>query len=287
MNAIVLAGLLAAGLGAPADTTLTVRHGDRVVVDRISGTLTVEAWDRDEVQVRGSGSEARYLGLFRSGSRVSLAPSDRKGRRLEIDAVMKVPRWVGLEIRGRSLEVRVSGVAGDVTVDNVSGDITTDGTSGSLSLSTVEGEIDVRGARGSVTAHSRGDDVRLTDVTGDVDVASGDGDLSLENVTASSLRAETLDGDVSFSGPLVDRGTYWISVHDGDATLVVPGDAGAAFSVSTFDGELTSDFPVTLQGYKGGGVFDFTLGNGSARVEVKVFDGEIRLARQGGRRDGR
>ena len=279
MNAILFVGLLASSLHATSDTTLAVRHGDRVVVDRLSGTLVVEAWDRSEVEIRGSDSGARNLGLSRSGSRVSVAPRDPKGRRLELDAVLRVPRWAVLEIRGRSLEVQVSGVEGGVTVDNVSGDITTTNTAGSLSLSTVEGEIEVRGARGSVKAHSRGDDVRLVDVTGDVDVASGDGDLTLENITASSLRAETLDGDVSFGGPLVDGGTYWISVHDGDATLTIPEGTNAAFSVSTFDGEFTSDFPVTLQGYKGGGVFDFTLGNGSARAEVKVFDGEIRLAR--------
>ncbi|MGD8318900.1 MAG: DUF4097 family beta strand repeat-containing protein [Gemmatimonadota bacterium] len=279
MNAILLAGLLASSLHAAPDTTLDLRRGDRVVVDRLSGSVVVEAWDRSSVEVRATDGDTRALGLSRSGSRVSVVPFDPKGRRLEVDAVLRVPRWVDVEVRGRSLDVRVSGVEGRVVVDNVSGDIRTEHTSGEVSLSTVEGEIDVRSARGSVTAHSRGDDVRLSDVTGDVDVASGDGDLTLDGVTASSLRAETLDGDVFFRGPLMHQGRYWFSVHDGDATLAVPRDADAAFSVSTFDGEFTSEFPVTLKGYKGGGVFEFTLGRGSAQVQVKVFDGEIRLAR--------
>ncbi len=121
---------------------------------------------------------------------------------------------------------------------NVSGDIRLDRVAGEISLSTVEGEIGVYGARGPVTAHSRGDDVTLSDVTGDVDVGTGDGDLRLDDVNASRLRAETLDGDVNFSGALAREGTYWISVHDGDATLVLPGDTDAHVSVSTFDGEL-------------------------------------------------
>jgi len=103
------------------------------------------------------------------------------------------------------------------------------------------------------------------------------------DVDAGSIRAKTLSGDVFFSGPLAAGGSYWFSVHDGDADFELPSDSGAEVTVSTFDGEFTSDFPVVVQRYGGGGVFDFTLGNGGARLEIQVFDGEIELRNSEGR----
>ncbi len=252
------------------------------MVERLNGELSVEAWSRSTLSIGGGLDEVRGVGATRSGSVVTVRPEDRKARGHDVDLVLRLPAWVTLEISGRSLDVRVAGVEGGVTVRNVSGDVRLDRVAGAVSVQTVEGEIGVYGARGPVTAHSRGDDVTLSDVTGDVDAATGDGDLRLEDIRASTLRAETLDGDVFFSGTLARDGSYQISVHDGDATLVLPEDSNASVTVSTFDGELTSDFPVTLRRYEGQGVFDFKLGNGSARVDVKVFDGEIRFRRQGG-----
>jgi hypothetical protein len=284
-----MAAWLAAGVtgpvhGAPpaADTALELRRGDRVVVERLNGELSVETWSRSTLSIGGNLDEVRGVGATRSGSVVTVRPEDRKARGRDVDLVLRLPAWVTLEISGRSLDVRVAGVEGGVTVRNVSGDVRLDRVAGPVSIQTVEGEIGVYHARGPVTAHSRGDDVTLENVVGDVDVATGDGDVRLENIEAATLRAETLDGDVFFSGALASDGTYQISVHDGDATLVLPGDSNASVTVSTFDGELTSEFPVTLRRYEGQGVFDFQLGEGSARVDVKVFDGEIRLRRRGG-----
>jgi len=292
MRALWIAGWLLTGVGGPAspaavttvpaDTAVELRRGDRVVVERLTGELTVESWSRPTLALSGDLDEVRGVGAVRSGSVVTVRPEDRKARGHDVDLVIRLPAWVQLEVSSRALDVRIEGIEGGVSVRNVSGDIRLDGVGGPVSLTSVEGEIGVYGARGPVTAQSRGDDVTLVDVTGDVDVATGDGDLRLENVDASTLRAETLDGDVFFSGTLARDGNYQFSVHDGDATLVLPGDTDASVSVSTFDGELTSEFPVTLRRYEGGGVFDFKLGEGRAQVTVKVFDGEIRFRRRGG-----
>lgn len=284
MFPILMASVLTVSLPAAAsDTTVELRSGDRVVVERFMGSLSVQGWNRPTLSIAAGEDESRGMDVSRDGDVVTVRPYDRKSRQLDIDRVLHLPSWVDLQIEGRELDVSVSGIEGTVQVRNISGDLTVDGPSRGVTLSSIEGELTVRGARGPVTARSRGEDVSLFDVRGDVNVSSGDGDLHLEDVHASTLQAETLDGDVFFSGTLAPNGTYGISVHDGDATLVLARDADARVSVSTFDGEFTSEFPVTLQGYSGGGTFDFTLGKGSARMEVKVFDGEIKLLQSGGR----
>jgi hypothetical protein len=54
--------------------------------------------------------------------------------------------------------------------------------------------------------------------------------------------------------------------------------------VSTFDGDFESEFPVLIERFTGGREFDFTLGDASARIEIQVFDGEIRLLERRERR---
>ncbi len=276
---ILLAGLtlLRGAAGVGPDTTLTLHRGDRVELRGLDGEVTVQTWERTTMDVSADDSELGSVRVSRSDRIVAVRPDGRRGRRADVTLKLRVPPWVALDLQGRDLDVRVSGVSGPVSVRNVSGDIHVTGTSGDLDLSTVEGEIDVSDARGKVSAQSRGDDVHLTRVVGDVDVGTGNGDVRLDGVQAMTVKAETLDGDVYFSGAMVKGGRYTFSVHDGDATLVIPRDAGVHVRVATFDGEFSSDFPVTVHHFTGQGRFEFTVGDGGAEASVEVFDGEIRV----------
>lgn len=196
---------------------------------------------------------------------------------MDVDAVVRLPAWVDLEIQGRSVDVWIAGMESRVGVRNLSGDLHVERVSGEVRLATVEGAIEVRDVRGAVSARSQGEGIRLVDVEGDIDVSTGSGDLRLEGIRSGSVVAETLDGDVLFAGPLQAGGSYRFSVHDGDATLELPRSTAAEVRVATFDGEFVSDFPVLLQRFGGGGVMEFTLGDGGADLEIEVFDGEIRL----------
>lgn len=284
MSALLFAGWLLASGGSLPDTTVELRRGDRVVVESLSGTVEVQAWDRSALDLRGEADQGSDAVVRRVGDRVVVGSGDRKGRGLSVDVRLRLPPWVALEIQGRSLDVIVSGMASDTQVHTIEGDIYASDVSGSVTLASVEGRIEVENGRGRISARSRGGDVILRGVAGTVEAESGSGDLVLEDITATSVHAETLDGDLTFQGTLARGGTYRFSVHDGDADLVVPPGTGAHARVSTFDGEFVSDFPVTLHGYGGGGVFEFTMGDGGADLEIQVFDGEIRL-RSAGRRE--
>ena len=97
---------------------------------------------------------------------------------------------------------------------------------------------------------------------------------------AHSVRAETQDGNILFSGTIADTGDYGFFVHDGDATIAIPSSSSAQVSVSTFDGEFESEFPVVIERFTGGREFDFQVGTGAARIQIQVFDGEIRLVQR-------
>ena len=55
----------------------------------------------------------------------------------------------------------------------------------------------------------------------------------------------------------------------------------ATVSVSTFNGEFESAFPVTLRETRKGKRFSFVLGAGSAQVSLESFQGTVSLVRPG------
>ena len=281
MISILLASAFLATTPVVADTVVDLSRGDRVVMENIAGEVRVVTWDRDELQVRTTDDSRSALSVRRSGSRLELRPDDSKGRRRGVEVEIRLPSWVDIEISGLSLDVRVNGVGGALAVTTVRGDIRVENTTGVVSLRSVQGEIDVVDASGTIVVSSQGDDVRMRRVSGSVQVHSGTGDLTLTDMEAHSVRAETQDGDITFSGSLMSGGEYYFSVHDGDATIVIPAGTGARVKASVFDGEFTSDFPVLVDRFTGGREFEFVVGDGGARLDISVFDGEIQLRRQG------
>jgi hypothetical protein len=269
--------LLLALAAAPqaADTVVGLNRGDRLVLEGLSGTLTISAWDRDALEVRSQTGSAP-VEVRRTGATVQVdAEGPRRRRSLEAD--LRVPPWIDLEVRGALLDLSVMGVDGSIRVTSVGGDVTLQDVGGAVDVRSMRGEIVVVSARGGVRASSQADDVTLRDVEGPVEAHSGDGDIVLEGIESMSVRAETQDGDVTFSGTIERGGQYGFYLHDGDASIEVPRTVGARVSVSTFDGEFVSDFPVRVERFSAGREFDFVLGDGGAFLEIEVFDGEIRL----------
>ena len=107
------------------------------------------------------------------------------------------------------------------------------------------------------------------------------GEIVLERVDATSLDASTVNGDVGYDGPVRSGGRYALSSHNGDVTLAVAESASATVSVSTFNGEFESEFPVTLRETRKGKRFSFMIGAGGAQVSLESFQGTVSLVRPG------
>jgi len=270
--------VLAVASTVQADTTLAVNRGDRVVLEGISGVIAITAWDRDELEVRSTTGNTP-LAVRRTGATLQVEP-DGPRRRRSLDAVIRVPPWMDVEVGGSALDLNVTGIDGALRVANVSGDVQIRDAGGAVDVRSIRGEVVVVDARGAVRASSQADDVTLRRVVGSVEAHSGDGDIILDQLESMSVRAEAQDGDIVFSGSIGNGGEYRFYLHDGDVLLEVPADVSARVHVSTFDGEFTSDFPVRVESFSAGRQFDFVLGRGSALIDIEVFDGEIRLARR-------
>ena len=102
----LLLGFALAATSPPADTIVELRRGDRVVIENLSGEISVVGWDRDVLEVRGEDRDD-VLVVQRTGSTVRVTVDRATRRRRSIEASIRVPTWVDLEIGGRSLDLSV------------------------------------------------------------------------------------------------------------------------------------------------------------------------------------
>lgn len=278
VTAIVLAAL---ALGAPpqTDTIIAVERGTRLEVDNAQGDVVVRGWDRGAVRVRAALSSRQTLDAVSSGSTLRVRPSGDHGAPRRANLELDVPQWMDVRVQGNQVDVSVRGTAGEISVETIGGDIVVEGGAGLISLRSIQGDVDARNARGRIDVVSVNEDVTLTDVEGDIHVQATNGDVTMRGIRSAATRATTVNGDISYAGTIRDRGRYVFSTHNGDVLVTVPAHASATVSVSTYHGEFQSEFPVRLTGTTRDRQFKFTLGAGSAGIELESFNGDLLLRR--------
>jgi len=245
--------LAIAALQQGADTTLTVQKGQRLETSVYAGSITVKTWNRDAIRIQADTRRKDRLDIKADGSTISIETSGKWGPAGSADIEITMPVWMPVEL---------SGVETDLSV---------------------EGSVTVTDVTGRVEAQSVNESVTVERVTGDLAVQTVNGDVTLAAIKSGNVEASTVNGDISYDGTIQNGGRYELSTHQGDMVVTMPESANATVSVNTFNGSFESDYPVTLSGKNQRRKFSFTVGNGSARVDLESFGGDIRLARPGSR----
>lgn len=277
----LITGLLAAAAAQQTDTVVSVDPGSRLVLESFRGEVTIRAWDRNEMRVVGDHSRRTAIDIDRSRSAVRLR-ADAWAGPAQVDYELTVPASMDIDIRGTFVSADIDGVEGEVTIYSTQGDISVRGGRGFIQLETVNGQVHLADAEGSVEARSTNGAVTVTNFSGDITASSVNGRITLDGIESSDVRAETTSGGVYYDGTIVDGGRYTLSTHSGDVVVALADGVNATFGVSTFSGNLDTAFPVTVTGTRTRGrPFSFTLGDGSARVELQSFSGDIELTRRG------
>jgi DUF4097 and DUF4098 domain-containing protein YvlB len=273
----VSAGLLA----SDTDTTITVQRGQRLELSTHSGDVVIRTWARSAVRVQTSGSSRSHLAIDQTASVINIHSAGGRGGPPDMDYTLTIPTWLAVRLSGVTAEMRLEGVQGSVSAETVEGDVTLVGGGGLVSLRSVEGEVSLRDAKGKIDVNSVNSDVNVRNVSGELQAETVNGDVNLIQVQSDNVEATTVNGDINYDGTIRANGRYRMTTHNGDVTIVIPEGTGAQISVSTFQGDFESAFPVTLT-ERHGKRFDFTIGNGSARIELESFGGTIHLVRPGG-----
>ncbi len=134
------------------------------------------------------------------------------------------------------------------------------------------------------------EDVKIMGASGDVNADTTNGSITLGRIQSMNVEVTTVNGDVTYEGPLSEKSHYAFTSHNGDITITVPDNSNATFNVRTYSGEFATSLAVKgpdASSVRRGRRVTYTLGNGGAEVEVESFGGDIRLRRAGANRTGR
>jgi DUF4097 and DUF4098 domain-containing protein YvlB len=276
---------LALATAQQVDTTVNVGRGQRLDLNAYGGEITVRAWNRNAVRVEATAEDRDRVEVSSTATGVSVRTQGRHGPPSEIDLKISAPSWMGLKVSGVHTNVKVEGIRAPITVETVEGEVDVNGGDGLVSLRSVQGSVSLRNAKGRISVNSVNEDVSVVNSSGEVVAETVNGEIKLRISEAATVDANTVNGDITYAGPIRNGGRYSFSTHNGDITLTVAEGTSASVAVSTYNGEFESEFPVPLQGTRKGKGFNFTLGSGSAQVTLESFQGTIQLVRPGSLRE--
>ncbi len=271
----------------PVSGRRTMAPDGEVRIENVSGSIKVVAWDRSEVEVKGTvGEDVERLEFGGSDdyTTIKVVLPRRHGGFDDASAelTISVPRMARLEIETVSADISVADSAGAIRVNSVSGEVALRTRSRDITASSVSGEVDVvgSGAAGRISASSVSGDVRIEGVDAELELESVSGDAKLQRSKVSRLSMQSTSGDVTYSGTLQAGGAYEFQTVSGDVTVTLEGARDATFEISSFSGDIDNSFGPQARRtdkYAPGLELRFTEGKGSARVRINTLSGEARL----------
>jgi len=282
---------VAALAGTPVHETRTAEAKGVVSIENMLGSVTVEGWDRGEVEVTGTlGKGPDRLDVDTDGDRTRVEVvwpehnDDWNHKKTEdTDLTVKVPRGSEVRIEGVNLEIDVSALDGPVRAETVNGGIQVGGSPESIDVGTVNGSIHVTATTGDLEAETVNGGIVLSGVKGEVRASTVNGSIQIEGGGIGKLEVSSVSGDIDFTGGVTRQGSLDISSHSGTITLTLPGSVSANFDVSTFSGKITNDFgpeATRKDKYAPGMELNFRTGGGDTDIEVSSFSGSVNLRKQ-------
>lgn len=263
------------------DTTFSASGLNTLSVENRNGATIVRGWDREQVRVRAAARprDRIEIDVDRPGAMILV----ETGRGQDVQYEIDVPVRMAVIVEGVNQSVRIDNIMAPISVASVNGEIVVRGGRRKVVLETVQGRITLEGAAGSIDVSSTNNAVQIRRSSGSIIVETVNGAVTLDDIRATRVDASTVNGGLSFSGPLASDGRYIFSTHNGTIDMRVPQSTDAMFIVSTFNGEFEVDLPIQLRDVDTRGQYEFRLGNGAARVELESFSGNVRVlrARQG------
>src|SRR5205809_4447319 len=274
--------ILAMMVITPTDQTVQVAKGTKLDINNFAGDVSIKMWDKDAVRVQVNNSDRETVDIKQAEQTLTIrGRSLRGGRPRSLDYTLSVPSWMAITVGGTYADVTMEGVGGDVSVETTHGDINVRGGSGFVSLKSVQGEITLEKAKGRIEVRAINEGIRLADINGDLSAESTNGSIILDRIDSANVDLYSVNGNISYDGPIKDKGLYRLTTHNGLIAVAVPERVNAVLRVRTYNGSFRSTFPVKTDDENQRKRFTVTLGNGSAHLELESFGGAIALRRPG------
>lgn len=237
---LLLAGILCATPGHAVTInneifvrTLPLQSGGSFLLDNINGSVQVEGWDRDEVEVRAvktTQSDGRDL------DQVKIEVDSDSGH---VAVHTRYPQGQGAQV-AVEYHIRVPYRVLLGSVQTVNGSVVVSGIEGSGALRSVNGNVEVLNSSGRFNAKTTNGDLRLElnelmdGGPMDIETVNGSVVLGLPSNARANLKVLSMNGDVTSEVPV----TSAVSSPAARAFRAHLGTGGGDISVRTVNGGI-------------------------------------------------
>ncbi|MEW2084449.1 DUF4097 family beta strand repeat-containing protein [Streptomyces sp. NPDC005283] len=241
----------------------------------VNGTVNVVGTDEGSARLEISEVEGPPLIVTQQGSTLTVAYEDLpwkgflkwldpKGWHRSAVVSLAVPAGSSVEVGVVGAAAVVSGIQGPTAIRGVSGDTTLVGVSGTVRAESVSGNLEAQSVTG---------DLRYNSVSGDLTVIEGSG---------SSVRAESVSGDMVID---LDPGGKPTDIRltsvSGEVAIRLPHPADAQVEANTASGAVSNAFDdLRVSGQWGAKKITGTLGAGTGTLKATTVSGSIALLRR-------
>jgi DUF4097 and DUF4098 domain-containing protein YvlB len=284
----VLVAAAPAFAGTPVDKTVAAAANGRVQVSSVAGSVKVTAWNRNEIHITGTLSRnAERLAVDKTAGGVDIRvvlPTHTSGNTEGSNLVIQLPAASQLEVHTVSADIDAGGLAGPVRLETVSGNLAVVSRSANIYANAISGEVGVTGSApdAKIDAHSISGKLRIENVDGNLRAGSTSGDIQLtgEN-NLQGAKLDTTSGDIRFAATLGQDGDYEFHSVSGNVVLSLPKVPAANFDVSSFSGDIDTNFgpkPQRTGEFAPGKEWHYQSGSGNADIRVRTLSGDIRIS---------
>ena len=224
---LALSGLLvalpAASENQKVEKTFSVKSGGTFNLDSEHGSIEVESWNKQKVDVvvkkraRNKERLAKFKVRFEQKGNDVFVDGEAEGsggNRVSVEYIIKVPK-------SYNLNMKTGG--GSIQVDDINGNVKVDTSGGSISIGNVGG--------GNVTADTSGGSIRVGDVDGNLMVDTSGGSIKIGKVKGTS-KVETSGGSI-----VVEEGGADLSADTSGGSIKI-GPVNGKVSVDTSGGSI-------------------------------------------------
>jgi hypothetical protein len=253
----------AATLTESFDRTFPLAAGGTLSVGNTNGAITVEVWDRNEVQVEAQ-------------KRVKAATEERAHELMSRLQVEVVPAAGNLSVSTRSptnegFLAWLFGGGGEAQVEyhlHVPRRVV-------LSVKTINGSVMLAGTEGNARLRSTNGGLKVTGARGLLDLQTTNGGINVSR-SAGGVHAETTNGSIEVELTRVTDSVALESTNGG-LTVRVPRDLRATVDAGTTNGSVHSDLEVATTAASRKRHLRGAINGGGPELRLSTTNGGIRI----------
>ncbi len=246
--------------------TYTVEAGTPLTLDNRNGSITINVWEKDTVDV--IAKKKTNLGGKLSNVEIQVNIDDTmsietvylvKNPRVSVEYAITVPASMPIE-----------------QAESSNGAITLEGTTGDVAVRTSNGSIKVRKHAGNVSAHTSNGSIDMKQLTGVVKADTSNGNIDITGASGIE-EAETSNGNISVEVAELHADEVTLKTSNGKIKMFLLSELNADLEMRTSNGKISIHDIEIVTRESSKTQFKGRLGNGGKTLTAKTSNGSIEV----------